>query len=122
MLASAALVVLGASSAALVTNAPPMNSRRPIFGIGFLRAECPPVRTASGSDRINLVLRTKYHCQSNLIAVIRSLPLAVLTLSLSFLNFYGKNMRRPKHVRAKDDPFHVRSESHVRFETIVVLG
>src|SRR2546426_9714059 len=121
MLASAALVVLGASSAALVTNAPPMNSRRPIFGIGFLRAECPPVRTASGSDRINLVLRTKYHCQSNLI-VIRSLPLAVLTLSLSFLNFYGEDMSRPKHVRTKNNPFHVRSESHVRFETVVVLG
>src|SRR5438105_10936956 len=68
ILAAAALVVLGASSAALVTNAPPMNSRRPICGIGFLRAECPHVRTASGPgspsgqpdwgggcDRINLV-------------------------------------------------------------------
>src|SRR5437868_7310307 len=59
-------------------------------------------------------LRTKYRCQSNLIAVIRSLPLAVLTLSLGFLDFYGKDMCRPKHVRTKDDPFHIRSEGHVR--------
>src|SRR5437588_6431605 len=134
ILAAAALVVLGASSAALVTNAPPMNSRRPICGIGFLRAECPHVRTASGPGSPSgqpdwwwmrpdqSGLRTKYHRQSNLIAVIRSLPLAVLTFSVGFLYFYGKNMRRPKHVRTKDDPFHIRSEGHVWFKTIVVLG
>src|SRR5205823_11262742 len=135
ILAAAALVVLGASSAALVTNAPPTNSRRPICGIGFLRAEC---RRCQNRERTGVPkraarlgwwmrpdqsgLRTKYHRQSNLIAVIRSLPLAVLTFSVGFLYFYGKNMSRPKHVRTKDDPFHIRSEGHVWFKTIVVLG
>src|SRR5438445_11013113 len=108
MFASAALVVLGAISPALVTNAPPMNSRRPIFGIVGSPCKLRDLRVSV----LKLPGKTAPRSHGD----------HGETRSFSFLYFYGKNMCRPKHVRTKDNPFHVRSESHVRFETGIMRG
>ena len=37
-------------------------------------------------------------------------------------NFNREDMSRSKHVRAKDDPFHIRCKSDVGLESVVVPG
>ncbi len=41
---------------------------------------------------------------------------------LSFRHFHREDLRRTKHVRTKNNPFHVRRESDVWLKSVVVFG